>query len=431
MATKQEILAELTAAEGHIATAKQMVDSTGTPAPIPPPSLDYVEVNPGDNIMQMIQDHAAGTKFHLHDEFVQDCGIEAAFPKPCTLFSKRATLIGIFYAIPNMHFIGMTLNGANSNTILTGADNVKLDACTLNGNVGGQHRGILANCRGMRIRNTKILNIAKDQDTQAILGTNYTDDLEVLGCQLEASGENILFGGDTSVSEAAIPKNIKIKGCLVTKKLEWKDNPATCKNLIEIKQGTDIEITDNVLEYSFVDGQTGYAFVLTVRNEYGQSPWATIRNLRIENNHIQHVAGAFHLLGRDDRGSNYPSQIMNNVLIKNNRIDDMSWEWGGNGRQIFITGGPDKVTFDGNEFDCPTLQNSALSFDKPKYLVTDLVIKNQMMVDGEYGIIGTSSPGLGTPALEMYAPGYKWENNTIKIMGGNPYVSWPAGTSFI
>ena len=56
MATKQEILAELTAAEGHIATAKQMVDSTGTPAPIPPPSLDYVEVNPGDNIMQMIQD---------------------------------------------------------------------------------------------------------------------------------------------------------------------------------------------------------------------------------------------------------------------------------------------------------------------------------------------------------------------------------------
>src|SRR5215203_3351195 len=161
MSTKDEILAELTLAEQHINTAKVMIEAV-TP---PPPDPDYVLVNPGNNIMQMIQDYPENTKFKLDDNFTQDCGIEAVFAKPCTLLSTRGTLRGLFYPKPNTHFIGITLNGGNPNTILTGADDVTLDACVLNGNSLGQHRGILANCANMKIRNTRILNIARDIDT--------------------------------------------------------------------------------------------------------------------------------------------------------------------------------------------------------------------------------------------------------------------------
>jgi hypothetical protein len=423
MPTKEQILRHLTLAEKHIAEAKEMIEGES-------PAEDYVLVNPGDNLIQMIQDNPEDTTFQIHSDFVQDCGIDAQLAKPCTLISERARLIGIFFPKPNTHFIGMTLDGANENTILTGADNVTLESCILNGNPEkGQHRGISANCRGMRVKNTKILNIAKDQDTQAIWGANGTNDLEVTGCILEASGENVLFGGDTSTSEENIPRNIKIEGNYITKKIAWKDSSATCKNLIELKQADGIIIVGNTMEYSFVDGQTGYAIVLTVRNEYGASPWANVKNVIVENNIIRHVAGGIHILGRDDRNT---SQIMTNILIKNNKIEDMSWDWGGNGRQIFITGGPDKVTFEGNEFDCPTLPNSAISFDQPEHLCTDLVFRDQIqLVEGEYGIIGTSAPSLGVAALEMYAPGYIWENNNVKKSDVNPYITWPEGTNFV
>jgi len=422
MATKEQILRQLTLAERHIERAKRMIEGVG-------PS-DYVSVNPGDNIMQMIADNPEGTKFQIHDDFVQDCGIEAILAKPCSLVSERARLIGIFFPQPNTNFIGMTLDGANENTIVTGADYVTFDACTLNGHPEkGQHRGIMVNAKGMRVKNTKILNIAKSQDTQAICGTDKTNDLEVTGCMLEASGENILFGGDNSSSEENIPRNIKIEGNLLTKKLEWRESDATCKNLIELKEADGVIIVGNTMEYSFVDGQTGYAIVLTVRNQDGNCPWATIRNIIVEDNTISHVAGGIHILGRDDRNI---SQIMTNILIKNNKIEDMSWEWGGNGRCIFLTGGPDKVTFEGNEFHCPTLPNSAISFDQPEYLCTDLVFRDQkQLVEGEYGIIGTSAPSLGVGALEMYAPGYIWENNNVKKSDVNPYITWPAGTNFI
>lgn len=426
MATKEEILNELSAAEEHIAIAKQMVAGTG-----PEPPSDVVQVNPGMNLLQMIADNPENTVFNVHNDFVQDCGIETVFAKPCTLNSQYGRLIGIFYPKPNTHFLGMILDGGNSNTILTGADGVTLDGCTLNGNVNGQHRGILANAKGMRIRKTRILNIARDIDTQAILGTNGTDDLLVSGCELEASGENILFGGDTTTSEAAIPRNIVIENNIITKRIAWRAGTPTCKNLLELKQVDTISIRGNVMDFSFVDGQAGYGIVFTVRNEYGASPWANVKNVLFENNNINHVAGGFQILGRDDRGGAYPSQIMTNVVIRNNKIADMSNQWGGNGRCIFISGGPDKLTFEGNEFQCPTIPNSAITFDQPQYKVTNLTFVDQkLMIEGEYGIFGTSAPGLGKAAIDYYAPGYVWENNKVHKSGVNN-IKWPAGTIFV
>ena len=429
--TVRDILRELTLAERHIATAKDLVKGEA------PPPAAVVPVNPGDNLLSMIANNPDGTTFKIHDDFVQDCG-QVELAKPCTLVSEHARLIAILTVKPQTHFVGMTIDGANTGTILTGADGVTLDRCVLNGNVAGQHRGILANCRGMRIRNSKILNIAKDIDTQAIAGWNHTDDLEITACHLEASGENLLLGGDSSDSAEAMPRNVTVKGCYFSKRPEWRASSATCKNLLEIKCGVHVEIADNVLDYSFVDGQIGYAIVLTVRNEYGVSPWATIADVTIARNTIRHVAGGFQILGRDDRPG-YASVPMSGVALLENTIADLSSAYGGNGKQIFISGGPDALTIDGNHFSCPdTIRrssgsetpHSALCFDQPEHLCTNLVITNQeQFVEGAYGIFGTSAPGLGTPAIEMYAPGYTWVNNRVLRSGSN--ISWPPGTVFV
>lgn len=423
MATKDEIIAELEAAEKHIATAKQMVNA------VSPPDIDSVAVNPGDNIIQMMYDNPDGTVFKVHNDFVQNVGW-VEFPKPCTLQSERARLIGVMYAKPDTRFIGMTLDGGDNGTILTVGDGNTLDACVLNGNIGGQQRGILVNARGVRIRNTKILNIARDIDTQAIAGWDRTDDLEVVRCQLEASGENFLLGGDQAQSADRMPRNVLVSGCLLNKRTEWRAGAPTCKNLVELKVGENIEVRDNVMDYSFVDGQIGYAIVLTVRNEYGGAPWSTIKNVTVRDNQINHIAGGFQILGRDDRPG-YQSIVMENVLIWGNKITDMSNRWGGNGRQVFISGGPTGLTLDGNSFTCATTPNSALSFDQPEHKCKGLSIVNQeLFTEGEYGIIGTSAPGLGKATLDFYAPNYVWDNNKVHKSGVNN-INWPKGTIFV
>lgn len=434
MTNEDAILRELSKAQKHIREAKDMIRGE-----TPPPPADVVDVLPGDNLLTMIADHPEHTVFELHDEFVQDCG-QAEFAKPCTVGTQRGRLIAILAVKPQTHLIGLTIDGATTGTILTGADGVTLDACVLNGNAAGQHRGILANAKGMRIRTTKILNIQRDIDTQAIAGWDRTDDLVVSACHLEASGENFLLGGDSSSSADNMPRNVTLTGCYLSKRPEWRASAATCKNLVELKVGDTVAMVDNVLDYSFVDGQIGYAVVLTVRNEYGSSPWSTIRNVLFRNNLIRHVAGGFQILGRDDRGGQYPSVTMSGVTLQDNTIEDLSANrYGGNGKQIFISGGPDHLVIDGNSFTCPDAiirrsgsetPHSALCFDQPQYVCTNLVITNQrQFVEGAYGIFGTSAPGLGTPVLDMYAPGYTWVANTVKSSGSN--INWPPGTVLV
>ena len=424
MATKDEILEQLTLAEEHIANAKVMVND----GPEPPP--EYVPVNPGDNIMQLIQDNPENTLFAVHNDFIQNIG-QTTFPKPCTLKSERGKLITCLTVKPNTHFIGMMLDGANSNTILTAADGTTVDASTLTGGVSGQHRGIAANCKGVRIRNSRIVNIFKDQDTQAVSGWDGTDDLEITGNYLEASGENIMFGGADSSSEQNMPRNILIENNFLTKKIEWRASPlASCKNLIELKAVTNIIIRKNEMEYSFVDGQIGYAVVFSVRNQEGNAPWSTVKNVLYEENITRHTAGGLSILGRDDTPG-HVSTVMSNVMVRKNQFLDINSAFGGNGRQVFISGGPDALTLDGNEFQCTTNPNSALSFDQPQNLVTNLVIQNQVLfIEGSYGIFGTNAPGLGTPVLNMYAPGYVWQNNNVH-KSGIRNIPWPAGTNFV
>lgn len=420
MASKEQILEQLTLAEEHIAIAKDMINE---------PPGNEVPVNPGDNILQLIQDNPDNTIFAVHNDFIQNVG-EATLAKPCTLKSSRGTLLCILSTQPDTHFIGMVLEGSDTRTILTGNDRVTVDACSLLGNVNGQHRGIAANCKGMRIRNNRILGIWKDVDTQAIGGWDGTDDLEIIGNELEASGENIMFGGADSSSAANMPRNIRIESNHLFKNLDWRADPkASCKNLIELKAAQNVAIRNNVMEYSFVDGQIGYGIVFSVRNQDGHAPWSTIQNVVFESNIVKHIAGGISILGRDDTPG-HASVPMSNVVFKKNQFLDISSDFGGNGREIFITGGPDQLTFDENEFQCPTIPGG-MYFDQPQYLCTNLAFRNQVLiVEGYYGIWGQNAPALGKAVLDMYAPGYVWDNNKVH-KSGIRNIQWPNGTIFV
>src|SRR5215510_460326 len=117
-------------------------------------------------------------------------------------------------------------------------------------------RGVSLNGSEITISNSYINEIhGQGYDTQAICGWNGPGPFYIINNYLEASGENILFGGaDPSIS-ILIPSHIEIRRNYLFKPLRWKmSDPSyagihwSVKNLLEIKMGRNIVVDGNVME---------------------------------------------------------------------------------------------------------------------------------------------------------------------------------------
>ena len=119
----------------------------------------------------------------------------------------------------------------------------------------------------------------------------------------------------------------------------------------------------------------------------------------------------------------HPSQRMTNIEIRRCTFSDIDpWTWGGGGRQFQISRGPQQLrvrdcTFEGQHL------NSCLTFDDPSVPIAGFVMERTRMPAGEYGI-KCSEVAMGTPTLDLYCPGYVWDEMTI-VQGGS-CTNWPS-----
>ena len=184
-------------------------------------------------------------------------------------------------------------------------------------------------------------------DAQAISGVNGPGPFKILNNYLQASGENIMFGGGAPSIPGLVPSDIEIRGNTLTKPLTWRvEDPSyagkhwTIKNLFELKTGRRVLLDGNTLENCWADlpiGQSGYAILLTVRAEGGLSPQADVSDVTISNNTIRNVAAGISLSGTDDIASNRSSRI----LITNNLFSNINGPAFGDGNDA----GPNVGTF--------------------------------------------------------------------------------------
>jgi hypothetical protein len=184
-------------------------------------------------------------------------------------------------------------------------------------------RGISLNSADSSITNSHISEIhGRGFDTQAIAGWNGPGPYRIINNYLEASGENIMFGGADAAIFNLVPSNIEIRGNHLFKPLSWKVGHPTyagyhwsIKNLLELKNARNVVIDGNLLENSWGDAQIGYAVLFTVRSQDGTNPWATIENVSFTNNIVKNSEQGFQLLGKD-----YPnvSQRATGLRIENN-----------------------------------------------------------------------------------------------------------------
>jgi len=217
----------------------------------------------------------------------------------------------------------------------------------------GGKRGIALNGGSTTIQNCYISGLWSTwQDTQALAGWNGPGPYTITNNYLEAGTEIVAFGGAVPNIGGVVPSNILIKNNLFYKPLSWMPGnpsyagiPVWVKNDIEFKNAQNVTIDSNTFENNWKGAdQRGFFLLFNVRTELGQVPWAVVNDVKVINNVFRHSACGIDITGHDDDGSGSSS----NFLIQNNVWDDISGNWGSDGRWFQATGGANNITIDHN-----------------------------------------------------------------------------------
>ena len=149
-------------------------------------------------------------------------------------------------------------------------------------------------------------------DTQAIgggFGDRPMGPYRIVNNFLEASGENILFGGGPATMT---PADIEIRRNHMFKPLTWMKgqagyvggptgNPFIVKNLFELKNAQRVLIDSNIMEDSWGGfSQVGFAILLTPKNQTGRNgtdlcPACQVTDVTIRYTSIRHVAAGLQI----------------------------------------------------------------------------------------------------------------------------------------
>jgi hypothetical protein len=306
----------------------------------------------------------------------------------------------------------------------------------------GSRRGITLNGSAIEVYNSYFSDFKQaDCDAQALLGWNGPGPFIIENNYLEATGENVMFGGSDPALIGLVPSNIQIRNNTFSKPLRWKvDDPTydgthwLINNLFELKNARNVIFEGNYLEHSWAANQNGFAIVITPRNSDGGSPWATVENVTIRNNVIAHSLSGVNIMGWDN---DYPSQQTKNVLIQDNLFFDIGGtQWGENLRSTFGFGrggwflqlldGVANVVVEHNTVleskGVLTAASATPLGDHAGALHTGFVFRDNIVLNGVMGIQGAFvDPGSAT--LAQYFDSPIIENNVI--IGGDPKIYPP------
>ncbi|MBI3259990.1 MAG: Ig-like domain-containing protein [Ignavibacteriae bacterium] len=301
------------------------------------------------------------------------------------------------------------------NSLSVVPDHFVIDRCYIHGHTNAtiMKYGVTLNCANAAIIDSYISDFhSVGYDAQAIAGINGPGPFKIINNYLEASGENIMFGGGASAIPGLVPSDIEIRQNYFSKPFSWRvGHPTfagkhwTIKNLFELKTGMRVLFDGNILENSWADlpiGQSGCAILLTIRTEGGGSPQAEVSDITISNNIIRHAAEGISISGRDDGGTGNRSK---RIRIYNNLFDDINGPVygdlnidGPNDGTFIKLGEPEDVVVDHNTI----FQTGAITWagiPMNGFVFTNNITNSKASKAGYQGI---------------YGPGYQQGNKTIE-----------------
>ena len=327
-------------------------------------------------------------------------------------------LVGLEIAPANGVFLRAIVQiGAYEKNVAALPHHVVIDRCYLHGDPRkGSRRGVALNGRDVAVVNSYIADFKEvGADSQAIAGWNGTGPFKIANNYLEASGENVMFGGADPTIHDLVPADIEVIGNHLTKPLRWKEGDPSfegtawaVKNLFELKNARRVLVDNNLLEHNWPHAQNGFAILFTVRNQDGDAPWSTVEDVTFVNNVVQHVAAGMNILGHDDIHRSQPAR---RIAIVNNVFLDVGGVWG-QGRLIQLLDGVDDVTIEHNT----AVHSDGIIWAGDRTPHRAFVFQNNIVMDNGAGILASGTAS-GRPTLDRFFPGAIVRRNAI--VGGS------------
>jgi hypothetical protein len=300
---------------------------------------------------------------------------------------------------------------------------IVIDRCYIHGNAGEPAvRGVALNGKAQAVIDSYIADFKDDfLDTQAIIGWNGSGPFKIVNNYLEATGENVMFGGaDPSITNL-VPSDIEIRHNHFFKPTSWNGVWNAVKNLFELKNARRVLVDGNIMENVWLAAQSGFAVQLTVRNQDGTAPWSTIEDVTFRKNVVRDAAQGVNVLGTDDL---FPSRTMARVLIEGNLFDNVTCGACGGGKLFQILDyqvGTSDVAIQHNT----GFQDGPLLYAEGR-AHTRFVYRDNLTPRGTYGVLGAGSSE-GSNTLSTYFPGVDFRRNAI--VGGNAAI-YPTNNFF-
>ena len=293
----------------------------------------------------------------------------------------------------------------------------------------GAKRGILGNGHDITLKYSDIRTIFRNgQDTSGFGCYNCGKTYRIQHNWMEAGTEVVLFGGAASPAKT-VAEDIVIEDNVLTRPLAWKAlaGPTyTVKNILELKEGVNVRISRNYLEYNWPPSQPGYAVVITAKD------YKKIDGVLFENNVVKSTAGGINMLGWD-----YTTGLLaptSNVTIRDNLFVISKKDYGGTGYFLLIGSAPRNIKIDHNTIvhDGTTLvcaytgtyigADGAIHTDGT---ITGFEYTNNVSVNGQYGFNSYGSMN-GLNLLNAF-PGILMQGN---VLGGYTGKSYPSGNYY-
>jgi hypothetical protein len=330
-------------------------------------------------------------------------------------------LIGLeIHPQPGVFLRNLVTLGSRMRTLEDLPHRIVIDRCYLHGDPGeGARRGVALNSRHTAVVDSYLSDFKEvGADSQAIAGWSGSGPFKIANNYLEAAGENVMFGGGDPPIADLVPADIEIRGNHMAKPLGWRaggptQRAWTVKNLFELKNARRVLIDGNLFERNWVQAQSGFAILFTVRNQDGGAPWSVIEDVTFVNNVVRQAPAGIYVLGRDDA---HPSQPARRLVIRNNVFEEVGGpRWGGGGALFQLIGGPADVTIEHN-----TAFQAGSIIVAEGLPVRRFAFRANIVPHNAYGIVGTGTAP-GAPTIERYFPDARIEGNIIAGPGTTAY----------
>ncbi|MDX1740096.1 MAG: fibronectin type III domain-containing protein [Rhodothermales bacterium] len=354
------------------------------------------------------------------------------------------------FSAHNYRFVGLEIStaAANFNLVLLGSGLAKIDdpiwtrkratkkselpsditfdRCYLHStsNTKKARTGILADGKSIAVIDSYISNFKDTSDSQAIVVWQGVGPFKFVNNFLEGAGENVMFGGEEILIPNAVPSDIEVRGNHFRKRLDWiTPDIWTIKNLFELKAAQRVLISGNIFENNWQDAQSGVAILFTVRNQYGNNPWAIVQDVTFTDNIVRSTGQGITVKGEDDLR---PSQQTKRILISNNILEDVSKRFFPNTRfmKINTPGRPVlDLTISHNLFlhADSEIGYGAILLENQGVQVENLVFEDNILTHGDFGLNISS----------RRARNFIFRNNTIIMTPGErSYSFYMTGSNF-